>query len=83
MTHDFANDVLPYLLLSFFLFIISIFIMRWIFRVDKLIRLQQKQYEVFLQIALKMNVDRNDLLRIDNPHEHWKQQQKQKNEQGK
>lgn len=82
MNHS-ADVALPYLLLSFILFILGLFLVRWIFRVDKLLRVQQKQYEVFLLIAMKMNVDKNDLLRIDDPHEHWKQQKRKKNEQSK
>ncbi len=78
--NDFANVVLPYLIFTIIFFIIGVFITRWIFRIDKIVKLQEKQYAVFTLIAAKMGVNKEDLLRIENPQEYWNQQQRKKNE---
>jgi len=78
--NDFANVVLPYLIFLIIFFIIGVFITRWIFRIDKIVKLQEKQYAVFMLIAAKMGVDKDDLLRIENPQEYWNQYQLKKNQ---
>lgn len=78
--NDFTNVVLPYLIFLVIFFIIGVFITRWIFRIDKIVRLQEKQYAVFMLMATKMGVNKDELLRIENPVEYWNQQQKKKNQ---
>jgi len=77
--NDFTNVVLPYLIFIIIFFIIGVFITRWIFRIDKIVKLQEKQYAVFTLIAAKMGVNKEDLLRVENPQEYWNQQQRKKN----
>jgi hypothetical protein len=77
---DYASGfIIGYLLLVFIGFIIGVFITRWIFRIDKIVKLQEKQYAVFVLMARKMNVDKDELLRIENPQEYWYQQQQKDN----
>jgi hypothetical protein len=77
---DYASGfIIGYLIFAFIFFIIGVFITRWIFRINTIIRLQEKQYAVFMLMARKMNVDKDELLMIDNPGEYWLQQQQKKN----
>lgn len=78
-----AGLIITYLIFVFVFFIICVFITRWIFRINKIINLQEKQYAVFVLMARKMNVDKDELLMIENPQEYWYQQQQKKNAEAK
>jgi presenilin-like A22 family membrane protease len=77
-----SGFIIGYIFFAFLFFIIGVFITRWIFRINKIIRLQEKQYAVFTLMAMKMNVDKNELLRIENPQQYWYEQQQKKNDEG-
>jgi hypothetical protein len=78
-----SGVIIGYLFFLFLFFLIGVFITRWIFRIDKIVNLQEKQYEVFKLMAMKMNVDKDELLRIENPQQYWYEQQQKKKEEEK
>ena len=74
-----SGFIIVYIFFAFLFFIVGVFITRWIFRIDRIVKLQEKQYAVFMLMAMKMNVDKDELLRIDNPQEYWNREQQKRN----
>jgi len=74
-----SGFIIGYIFFAFLFFIVGVFITRWIFRIDRIVKLQEKQYAVFMLMAMKMNVDKDELLRIDNPQEYWNREQQKRN----
>ena len=74
-----SGVIIGYIFFAFLFFIVGVFITRWIFRIDRIVKLQEKQYAVFMLMAMKMNVDKDELLRIDNPQEYWNREQQKRN----
>lgn len=51
-------------------FIITVFLVRWIFRIDRILTNLDKQYEVTKLMAEKMGVDELDIKKIDDFEEY-------------
>jgi len=68
------------LLLYFIGFTITIFYIRWIFRIDRILGNSDKQYQLTKLMAEKMGVEKLDIVKIDNIQEYQRLKNIEENE---
>jgi hypothetical protein len=54
------------------LFFVAVFIIRWIFRIDRILTNLDKQYEINKLIAYKLGVENMDIKKIDDYEEYYR-----------
>ena len=59
--------IIVYILCYLLLFLISVLIARWIFKINDIVDYQHKQYLLLRQIAYKLGVEEKHIAEIDNP----------------
>jgi len=63
-----APELILIIVFPFLMFLIGVYITRWIFKIEAIVEYQKKQYMILRQIANKLGVDEAIIKDIDRPH---------------
>ncbi len=63
-----APELILIVAFPFIMFLIGVYITRWIFKIEVIVEYQKKQYMILRQIANKLGVDEIIIKDIDRPH---------------
>jgi hypothetical protein len=61
-------ELLLIVVLPFLMFLVGVFITRWVFRIELMVEYRKKQYQMLKQIAHKLGVDEDIIKNIDKPY---------------
>jgi hypothetical protein len=63
-----APELILIIVFPFLMFLVGVFITRWVFKIEVIVEYQKKQYMMLRQIAYKLGVDEEIIKDIDKPH---------------